>query len=642
MSGRIRASVPPPVPPPKNVETKDAQPAAPASVAPQVLDFIDSVRNTDANTGHVFQLEWVPDFRFPIISWLYSLARIATNSMYVSSPYASPPSIMGYTIVMYVAMLYHADANHLLQSSMSANQIMNDAILSRFFDMLLDLPVPDFAHNEFADVQTFLPDDIPSLAIVTCLASASYYHDFGRHISANVFFLAHNLLASLPANTSTSTLRSTFYTSTVNTVTIGTHANVDITPAHLFGRINGSNATSNWLNERIDAMVNSMAIRAVNQNNIVAQIQFPTVALANATNYNPYTFLACVNIHNVHSVTSAMRNLSQWVSSTFPASKTLRSYLQPGSHNTFNHLYYDTAFPTWNTSTLNHSGPDMPAYFQNPADIATENKFLATPQPPTTTDVNGITVFNATTVRGPATAPEHPLIPSLSDPATRATPPVNHIPYVNFSDYKHLLPRVYIFAPYAKQSGELGPVILSGKIIESGDISGIRITVPSPETGLLYENSQFHEGAIRLSRTRRAYFMQDDPVFMQSRPVRTGLNGQIAFFRGSTTKVRIPLLTANPVRAPASQQTDAARLVPGSTPIPDAYDTDHVINIFGTDLESDFTLHESTKFAIWSSARFRYATPSGPVIHILPTLRHIFGARARSYGSVHPALRLPL
>nr|ATQ64296.1 coat protein [Sodiomyces alkalinus partitivirus 1] len=641
MSGRLRSTVPPPV---VSTETQvhDQQPAAPASVAPAVLEYLDPSRNTDSNTGHIFQLEWVPDFRFPILSWLYSLARIVTNSMYVSSPYASPASIMGYTIVMYTAMLYHTDASHLLASSNAAQHIMNNAILSRFFDMLLDLPVPDFAHNEFTDIQAFLPDDIPALAFLSCLASADYYHDFGRHISANVFFAAHNLLASLPANTSTSVLRSHFYRTPVNSVTIGNTQNVNITPAHLFGRINGDKATSNWLNERIDAMVNSMAIRAVNQNNIVAQVQFPTLALANTQNYNPYTFLTCAQANNIHSITSAMRNLSQWVSSTFPASRTLRAYLQPGSHNTVNYLYYNIALPTWNTSTLTHSGPEMPTNRQSPSDLAQENGFKATPEPASADSVDGRITFNVAMPRRPATLPTQPLAPTLTSAYTRETTPLNIIDYKEYDDEEDILPRTYIFAPYSLQTGDLGPVILSGKLIESGDISGIRISVPSPDTPLLYENSQFHEGAIRLSRTRPAFFMAGSNVHIQERTSRTGLNGQVAFFRGNTAKLRLPLLTEHPVRAPSAQTTDASRLAPGADFVPDAFDTDHAVNVFGSDLESDFDLHESTLFNIWSGLRFRYHTNTGPVIHVLPTLRHIYGARARSYGTVHPALRLPL
>jgi hypothetical protein len=641
MSARLRSTVPPPPPPPV-IEVTDAQPAAPASVAPSVLNYLDPSRNTDSNTGHLFQLEWVTDFRFPLLSWLYSLSRIVTNSMYVSSPYASPASAIGYTIVMYVTFMYHTDASHLLASSDAARNIMNDAILSRFFDMLLDFPVPDFAHNEFADIQAFLPDDIPSLAVLTCLASTDYFRDFGRHFSANVFFLAHNLLANLPGNTPTSNLRSAFYKSVVNTVHLGSNQNAHITPAQLFGRINGQSSVNNWLNERIDAMVNSMAIRAVNQNNVVAQIQFPIVALASTANYNPYTFLTCATPTNIHSVTSAMRNLSQWVSNTFPASRTLRAYLQTGSHNTTNYLYTDIAFPTWNTTPLTHTGDTMPAPTQSDTDLAEENGFLVTPSPPTENDVNGTTVFNAALTRDAATPPAHPLYARLESTAARSSPYVNPIPYVSYETEHHLLPRTYVYAPYSLQTGDLGPVILSGKWIESGDISAIAVTVPTPDTGLLYENSQFHEGAIRLSRTRPGFFHAGCDISIQERPYRHSTNGYASFFRGFISGLRLPLLSAGPLRAPAASATPSARTAPGASFAPDAVDTDHAVNVFGSELDSDLELNASSLFNIWSGLRFRHHTSSGHVTYVLPTARHIFGARARSYGTVHPALRLPL
>jgi hypothetical protein len=603
---------------------------------------LDPSRNTDSSTGLTTQLEWVPDFRFPIISWLYSLSRIVTNTMYVSSPYASPASAIGYTLVMYVAFLFHTDASHALATSPAAQEILNNAVLSRFFDMLLDLPVPDFAHNEFSDLQAFLPDDIPALAFISCLASADYYHDFGRHISANVFFLAHNLLSTMPGNTQTSVLRSNFYRSTVNSVNIGNQVNVNITPANLFGRINGNASVTNWLNERIDAMINSMAIRAVNQNNIVAQVQFPTIALGNTATYNPYTFLTCASPTTIHSITSTMRNLSQWTQTTFPRSHTLRHYLQFGSHKTANYLYATVALPTWNTQPVTHTGNEMPTESLTDDALATENNFLVTPTAPLAADANGYTVFNVTASRNAATPPQYPLYARLASTVNQSDPYANPLSYESYDTEFHLLPRTYIFAPYSVQTGDLGSVILSGKWIESGDISGIMTPVPTPDTGLLYENSQFHSGAIRLSRTRKAFFDRSTHFHVQSPNPRTSTDAHTAFFRGFLSGLRLPLLTTRTIRAPGPHATHHERLVPGAEFISDVVDTDHTVNVFGSSLAQDLSVHESTEFSIWSSLRFRHHTTTGPVIHILPTARHIFGARARSYGTVHPALRLPL
>ncbi|BBC21045.1 Putative coat protein [Rosellinia necatrix partitivirus 8] len=650
-SSRLRSTIPAPAAP--TVTVQDGQPAAPASVAPQVLQYLDPSRNTDSNTGILFNLEWVPDFRFMLLSWLYSLARIVPNSAYTSSPYASPASSIGYTIVMLVAFLYHTDASHLQHPSAAASAIMNDALFSRFFDMLLDFPVPDFASNEFASLMAFLPDDIPNLVILTSLASADYYHDFGRHFSANIFFLAHNLLAGLPANTPTSTLRATFYATPVNSVNIGNNNNVNITPGQLFGRINGANTVSNWLNQRIDAMINSMAIRAVNQNNMVAQIQFPTVALANTANYNPYLFLASLDQHNIGSITSAMRNMSQWISATFPASKTLRHYMQAGSHETSNYLFAEIALPTWNTTQITITVPvsqtnsdkflPTAAPDQNATELAHDSGFLTVPTAPADTDVNGTSVWNIAAERAASTPPANPMYASLRSSATRPDPYVNPIPHVTFDVNLHVLPRMYIYAPYVTNTGALGSVITSGKLIESGDISGIMQIVPSTTTPLLYENSQFHDGAIRLSRTRSALFHAGIQIHMQERPARRTLDAPIAFFRGLTSGLRYPVPSTGPVYAPSAfPNSSQARLLPGARWTSHATNFFHTLNVFGRDLSHDLQLHADSSFNIWSGLRFRYMTNTGPVVYVLPSARHIFGARARSYGTEHPALRLPL
>nr|QKR71508.1 coat protein [Rhizoctonia solani partitivirus 9] len=645
---RLRTTIAPPPATPVPTQVTDAQPAAPVSVAPVLIQHLNPDRNTDSNSGAIFTLEIVPDFRYILLSWLYSLSRNMPNSVYLSSPFASPPSILGYSIIMLVALLYHTDAAHLQVPSSSAQAIMNNALLSRFFDSLLDLPVPDFAHNEFESLRAFLPDDAVNLVILCSLATSDYYHDFGRHFSANIFFLAHNLLAGLPGNTPTDSLRFQFYTATVNSVEIPGSGVLNITPGHLFGRINGNNTTTNWLNERIDALINSMAIRAVNVNNIVAQIQFPHVALANAADYNPYTFLCALSPESYVSVNSAMSNLSEWVHSTFPASRTLRYYLQAGSPEAINHLTYNVAMPTWNLTTLdtNNLADKFKAGVppsQNITDLATENHYLVQPEVPAPPDTTNPTVFEFANTRPAATPPTtRPSYAILQTTNPRPTTYVNPLNYISFNVDEHVLPRMYIFAPYAQGSGSLGPVITAGKVIETGDISGIMMPVPTTQTGLYYENSQYFSGAIRLSRTRTAVFNANNRIEVQAAIPRNSLNGPIAFFRGFLNGLRLPVISAGPVIAPATTNSHAARMSPGAYRATHAINIPEAINVFGRDLDHDLQLDDSVVFNLWSSLRFRHHTPAGPVIYVLPTAYHIFGRRAPLFGTVHPALRVSL
>nr|DAF42472.1 TPA_exp: coat protein [Glehnia littoralis associated mycopartitivirus] len=643
---RLRTSIAPPALPEVPTQVHDGQPAAPISVAPVLLAHLAPERNTDSNTGALFTLEIVPDFRFILLSWLYSLSRNMPNSVYLSSPFASPPSVIGYTIIMLVAMLYHTDAAHLQVPSAAAQAIMNNSLFSRFFDTLLDLPVPDFAHNEFESLRAFLPDDIPNLVILCSLACTDYFHDFGRHLSANIFFLAHNLLATLPGNSTTETVRHTFYTTTVNTVNLPGNVAAHITPGQLFGRINGEDTNSNWLNQRIDSLLNAMAIRAVNTTNIVAQVDFPAFALADANDYNPYTFLCALSSESYISVNSAMSNLSEWVSATFPASKTLRFYLQAGSPEAINHLLTNVAMPTWNTTIISSKFESKKfaagtAPSQNLTELATEYHYLETPEAPSAPTNDNPTVFEYANPRVASTPPTtRPAYANLATLSQRPDPYVNPLTFIAFNVNEHVLPRMYIFAPYAHGSGSLGPVITAGKIIESGDISAVMLSVRTPATGLYYENSHYFSGAIRLSRTKKALFDAQTPTHIQTPHARNSLNGPIAFFRGFIKGLRVPVISAGPVNAPAVDNENSARLIPGAERIRHATDNPHTVNIYGRDLDTDLYLHDSVEFAIWSSLRFRHHMPTGPVIYILPTADHIFGKRVPVFGTVHPALRV--
>jgi hypothetical protein len=172
-STRLRSVIPPPITSP-TISVNDPQSAAPVSIALSSIERLDPARNTDSNTGHVTQIHIVPDFRFPLIEWIYNISRHVPDSAYKANPYASPASILGYTIIMLVAMAFHSDSTHAFETSKAARDIMNDSMYSRFFQLLLDLPVPDLAHNTFSSLQPFLPDDIPALAFIYTLGPSSY------------------------------------------------------------------------------------------------------------------------------------------------------------------------------------------------------------------------------------------------------------------------------------------------------------------------------------------------------------------------------------------------------------------------------------------------------------------------------------
>jgi len=531
---------------------------------------------------------------------------------------------------------------------------MNDSLFSSFFNMLLDFPVPDFAHNEFESLRAFLPDDIPNVVFVASLATTSFYHDFGRQFPASCFFLLHNLLASLPANTPTAALRLRYYAATLFTVNVGAVANAVIKPAHLFGRLVqtavGSQPHTNWLNERFDALVNAMAIRAVNQNNMVGPIPFPEFAHANLAAYNPYTFLVSLTHDSYHSISAATKNLSSWTLSALPASRPLRAYLQAGSSELGSYLSCPVAMPTWNTTAIAAAPGDGANPFDGAAvqltsaQVAAHCNYLTARVLPAAADLDGINVFNVANPRAAAAPPANPYYPVIISGNARPAPWVDPISYIEFETSHHVTPNMQIFAPYVVSLGALGPVIISGKIIELGDILVISVHVPTPRTGLFLENARYTEGAIRISRTRNALFDNINWTSVQYVPRTSNNNFASTFLRGTTLGSRVPVPSVGVFRALVSAAATflaTRRLFPGSEIVEHAGDSFEVASVFGAPLNEDFDLNVAHHFNVWSSFRYEHRTPQGNHVHVFPSLRHIFGTRAHVYATEHPAHRVP-
>lgn len=650
-----RSSIPPP-PTPVPASSSGAPPVPPYS-GPDIVTTINASGNVSSDDGAPTTIDVTPDMRYHLISWIFSIQHGITSSDYSASPFASPASLLGYTIVMMVSLLYFGDSIQRHTMSAPARQIFDSNFLAQFFDMLLDLPVPAFATHEFESLRVFLDPLALNLMFVPDLALSEFLIDFGRHFPAAIFFRLHNLQASLPANVSPNMLLRRFYQLNVAQVTFDNGAtNVNVTPSMFFGLHHPDPANANvlyrnWLNIMVNRIVTSQAIRPVFTAPTIGPLPIHPVAFANNAAYNPYLFLTGLNLENAPAMLSAVRSIGSFITKIFPTSKPLRAYTQLGSESITRHLIFDYPVPTWTSN-----GTQVPdAAFPNDNELVYSThsafarliNFATSPADPVTAPDGANNFFNARRFvpRDPPTAHN-----AVSHNIEEDVPPANTEDPISWvlnrtddAPYRRDLsqPACLIFDPFTGTSTHLAPVLTSGIIIEEGSLSSVSLPVQRPSSLLFSTNAQHINGAIPFSRINDAVVSPHDYHFRSvASPQWPNLPQGFTF--GPFGSLRIPILRRGIVQTDVTTgQTRATyRHFPGVELARHSRFIGAALNFFGITLGTQGN-NGFPSIKLWSSYRYESQVPGNNTRYMIPSLRPIFGSRSRTHGSQHPATRIP-
>lgn len=644
----LRTTIAPPPAPPVQIGI-DGTPVAPVPVVPDVITRLDPTRNTSSNSGDTTMIDVHPDFRFPLISWMYSLCHSIQSSVYNTHPLASPASVLCYTQIMFVGLLFHNDAFLRFVPSNYAFAIRNNEQYSLIYDLMLDLAVPAFAVADFEAFMTHMDDLATNLFYFGTLAGSSFYHDFGRFPPATMFATLHNLLSILPNNVGYSGLAANFYASTVAEVTLEGLAtpNVNLTPSNFLGTFMTTDRTTNqkynnWFNFRLDQFITANAIRVVNASATVTRLPLHLPARTSTTNYNPYLYGIGLHEDSLMSFTELLRNLNDFIMTAWPSSRPLRAFTQYGTQEISRHLIFQSVLPTWhngatpslatlstNNYELVNAVPDTNAHF------AEHIQFLARrPAPANDTVPPSVPVAVGVNQEGdtsnliqlvcPATSP-----PTTEDPAELRT----------FSPTSHVLPRCLIFDPASSATAHLTAVITSGKIIETNDLSCIGVVIPTALRPLGSTNSDYIQGAIPLRHVQPG--ITHVPWSVRRRQDSSSTYSPQVILRSFASKITIPRFRTGLVRPATTLNTQHPRLqpfLPGVTTLDNLLHAHDGINVFASALGTINNTVPDQFFQVWSCYRFYHQ--ESRTWYMLPSLRHIYGTRARHFVSEHPALRI--
>jgi hypothetical protein len=650
MASRARQAIAPPPAPPVQVG-EDGRPIVPPPIVPDVITRLAPDQNTVTDSGSSTTIDVLPDNRDPHVSWIYSISHSIENSAYTRSPVASPASLMAYTVLQYTALMFYCDAYLRPTPSMFASAILNDQNQLLVFQALLDLAVPSYAHASFEALQPHFDELADNLMYFGSYAGSSLSHDFGRLIPLTMYTTMHNLLAVLPTNTSYPVLAYSYYTSIIAEMTLsGQHVN--ITPAHLssalYENTDGTQRYHNWFERSIDSLITANAIRVVNATATVTRLFFHRPAQYTSDNgqYNPYLFTIGYNFDNREAILELARNLNDFTHATLPQSKPLRAYTQFGTQEIVRHLSFDSILPTWHTHAV-------PANTQSPTD-AQKNLFNGVTPPRTPTNfATDISFLVNRPAPAPTTAP--PSIPLIAgtQPAApndqdgmvqlvsrRADRPDPTEDLVRlFDPYRHVNARALIFDPSSSARSHLASVLVSGKKIEVHDISIVGIPTPHVSRPLGLQNSDHILGAIAIDKTCNAG-SQSPTVVRRRNWLRNSRTAQLVM-QGFAQSLLLPMFRpglVTPIIAANPPGNNVSAFLTGTTSIQQVQNARDGLNTFSSALGSPPNGLPNEFFRIWSS--YRYYDRESRTWYVLPTLRHIYGTRARLSSTEHLSLRL--
>jgi hypothetical protein len=640
---------PPPAPPVQLGE--DGQPVAPPVIVPDVITRLAPSTNTETNTGTTTIIDVHPKMQFPIMSWIYSLCHSIPSTAFSSHPLASPASVLCYTQIMYIALLYYNDAYLRFVPSPFAFQILNDSRLKFIFDQLIEYAVPSFALAEFEALRPYYDDLAENLYYFGTLAGSSFYHDFQNLPPASIFSGLHNLLSQLATNTSYAVLSANFYAQTACQVTITgqTTPDINLTPSHYFAQFfsttaDGNTTThryDNWFNRYVDQFITANAIRVVNASATVTRLPLTLPARTSTGNYNPYLYATGIHEDSLDTFTELVRNLNDFVKTSFPHSKPLRAYTQYGNQEIIRHLSFQSVLPTFH----NGAAPSLDALKANDCravlsqtvsatTFATEIQYLVNRPAPSATNVPpAIALAQGRALDGNTDTRLDFVLPTTGAPTT------DPAPLRLFNTRAHVLPRCTIFDPSASQTAHLSAVITSGKVIEHNDISAIGIPTTSATENLGQTNSQFILGAIPMSQVQPQ--ITHVPFVVRRRNHGTNFRIPQIILRAMPDRIILPLFRTGLVQPTTAVPTTTGphqAFFPGISFNNNMWNASDGINAFAFPVGSPSPSIPEQFFQLWSS--YRYYDAESRTWYMLPSLRHIYGTRTRTTISEHPALRI--
>lgn len=611
-----------------------SNPAPIGQIKNDLASRIDAASQLSPSNDPIGTVDVQPDTRFPFLAIYYWIMSNFSAHNFKDHSLISPPSVMAYSLFIIYGFMFISDITHRQATSPAAAYLLGFPHYQNLIDLLVKCCVPE-------PVIPILEHLMPSstafrkrLDFVPTLAAFHIDYDFFRTIPPHAFLASHNCLAREPTNARPLDVLLNWLRTTL--ITIGTTSyDVNDLLGYSDYTAAGTNINEelrvypNWFNTKAIALSMDVTARFNLARPILEEINIFPITVATQSQVNGYQYI----FGNSSSSVTYLLNFLEQMSAYFSVVKNSNNMLihiidNMSAKDLFKHVIMPPALPTGTiTTTIPATATrGLIPVRRNTTAFAELAKFL---QPHT--------VNPTTAILQPAANLITTMFYLSRDTAYDATR--DPIKYLQFNEDQDVTPESLYFDPFEKNASAHFTTIISGVLIENGEIDGIAIPTADPRSTPAANNSQFHQGAIQLHHLRR--------------PLRHDYLDVVKRDRQFANKQGITILLYNYAVSTVPRFTNIVSgyitALIGPTELTHVGETSRGFNVFGRKTCENSTFVTNDLY-FWSSYRLvecethsdSYAAPIQDIakISMFPTLRHLFGLDPSNMLGVHPALMI--
>ncbi|XP_031639808.1 uncharacterized protein LOC116351805 [Contarinia nasturtii] len=300
-------------------------------------------KNTSRNNGPTAIIDVQPDYRNIILYINYHVTREYPEIIVKGYPALTPPSLTGYLLALvYAYALLNDDENVRTMKSTYAHEFTTRRNLDRILTDLRRLPVPKFMMPLFTSLFAGFDERKPNILFVNSLACYDIEYD-GRTPPINLYFTAHNIIASRPAN-----LTPTALTEEWMNTTLVQHP-VILTVSNFLGTRIENLEYYNWFCQINTALFNPVTMRSNTVRPTFRQMEtFPQNVGNNLDNVNPYIHLLNLDDVNLFTTQGILNDIGKSISEHFDGCLPLGQIEHSATgRQIINHYYQPVTLPTY-------------------------------------------------------------------------------------------------------------------------------------------------------------------------------------------------------------------------------------------------------------------------------------------------------
>lgn len=541
-----------------------------------------------------------------------------------------------------------------------------------FTDVLRSLPVPEFIGNLLTQFHAAETGRTKNVFFVPCAAGYDHNQFFGRIFPVNYFAEVHDCLANFSSSSTLNQILQFLFTRPI--YTIGEEYTCLIPDLIGITIDRTAQNTLNYMNSKLyqvfNCLFNPVLFRDVQRRPTLAALSLEAPAYENA-HINAYDMMFAATSNNLRELRVVLQAVAAVLTPSIPVLGRLDDFINESSgESILMHGYSTYALPTWSHGVEDNKTTTFNGFVSfnkiTPTVRARDFSFLQRPTAAITTthEVIDVTYVATDAPTVPVDLPAgHSLVRSfpgslrMNADAERPFPRHDTTALVAFEDPFNTYPSVLVLDTEGNQGLNAYLATLTGKIIESFELDGTTIEVPTTNKSIGPQNCQFAESAIPYKYVRPGSDFHPRPANEIPPPLNRCVSSPSSRVVASTL-----LHSRYEVMLPRFQRMINEALgatLPGMTPVPGSVSARYCQSMLGfkccdrsnnADANDNVPAMPTGRLLVWSPYTYTpYESSEWPVTdlsqsrhYFLTNLRTIFGTDYNLVELEHPYLALPV